>query len=149
MGDHQHDDRRKGNRQNVLELHGLNLPDVFSVREQTMNETKNPMHELDPNVNSLYSAFKGRINWDNLIPTCIDMARELEQMTHMKGPQRLELLQKTLRYAVQDSDMSDPQKEATIQIIDTVVPLAMQAAILASKIPIKRIQSVCCWKTHN
>lgn len=111
-----------------------------------MNETTNPMHELDPNVNSLYSAFKGRISWDNLIPTCIDMARELEQMTHMKGPQRLELLQKTLKYAVQDSDMSESQKEATIQIIDTVVPLAMQAAILASKVPIKRIQSVCCWK---
>ena len=107
----------------------------------------NPMHELDPNVNSLYSAFKGRIDWDNIIPTCIDMARQLEQMTHMKGPQRLELLQKTLRYAVRDSQMEPTQKEATIYMIDTVVPLAMQAAILASKIPIKRIQSVCCWKT--
>jgi hypothetical protein len=112
-----------------------------------MPETVNPMHELDPNVNSLYSAFKGRIDWDNLIPTCIDMARELEQMSHMKGAQRLELLQKTLKYAVQDSDMQETQKEATISIIDTVVPLAMQAAILASKIPIKRIQSICCWKT--
>ena len=112
-----------------------------------MNETVNPLHELDPNVNSLYSAFKGRINWDNLIPTCIDMARELEQMTHMKGSQRLELLQKTLKYAVQDSDMSVSQKEATVYMIDTVVPLAMQAAILASKIPIKQVQSICCWKT--
>jgi hypothetical protein len=147
MGDHQDDDRRKGNCQNVLELHGLNLPDVFSAREQTMNETKNPMHELDPNVNALYAAFKGRIDWDNLIPTCIEMARELEQMTHMKGAQRLELLQNTLKYAVQDSQMDSTQKDATIQIIDTVVPLAMQAAILASKIPIKRIQSICCWKT--
>ena len=112
-----------------------------------MNNTLNPMHELDPNVNSLYAAFKGRINWDNLIPTCIDMARELEQMTHMKGAQRLALLQKTLTYAVQDSDMSESQKEATVYMIESVVPLAMQAAILASKLPIKRIQSVCCWKT--
>ncbi len=111
-----------------------------------MHETANPMHELDPNVNALYAGFKGRIDWDNLIPTCIEMARELEQMTHMKGAQRLDLLQKTLRYAVRDSDMSESQKEATVQVIDTVIPLAMQAAILASKIPIKRIQSVCCWK---
>lgn len=111
-----------------------------------MHETANPMHELDPNVNALYAGFKGRIDWDNLIPTCIEMARELEQMTHMKGAQRLELLQKTLRYAVRDSDMSESQKDATVQVIDTVIPLAMQAAILASKIPIKRIQSVCCWK---
>lgn len=105
------------------------------------------MHELDPNINALYAGFKGRIDWDNIVPTCIEMARELEQMTHMKGPQRLELLQKTLKYATQDSDMSESQKEATIYMIDTIVPLAMQAAILASKVPIKRIQSVCCWKT--
>ena len=104
------------------------------------------MTELDPNVNALYAAFKGRINWDNVIPTCIEMARELEQMTHMKGAQRLELLQETLRYAVKDSNMPEPQKDATLYMIDTVVPLAMQAAILASKVPIRRIQSVCCWK---
>lgn len=105
------------------------------------------MRELDPNVNALYAGFKGTINWDNLIPTCIEMARELEQMTHMKGAQRLELLQTTLRYAVQDSDMPEPQKDATVHLIDTVVPLAMQAAILASKVPIRRVQSICCWKT--
>ena len=52
-----------------------------------------------------------------------------------------------MKYATQDSDMSESQKEATIYMIDTIVPLAMQAAILASKVPIKRIQSVCCWKT--
>jgi hypothetical protein len=110
-------------------------------------ETVNPLHELDPNVNSLYSAFKGRINWDNLIPTCMDMAKELEAMTHLTGPQRLELLQKTLRYALRDSDKSPEEKEGLLHFIDTVVPIAMQAAILASKIPIKQIQSVCCWKT--
>lgn len=112
-----------------------------------MNETANPMHELDPNVNALYAGFKGRINWDNLIPTCIEMARELEQMTHMKGAQRLELLQKTLKYAVRESSLTGPEQEATVYMIDTIVPLAMQAAILASKVPIRRIQSVCCWKT--
>lgn len=112
-----------------------------------MNETQNPMRELDPDVNALYAGFKGKLNWDNLIPTCIEMARELEHMTHMKGAQRLELLVKTLKYAVADSDKTPEEKEGLLHFIDTVIPLAMQAAILASKIPIKRIQSVCCWKT--
>lgn len=101
---------------------------------------------IDVQVDILYRVVKGRINWDNLIPTCLELARELEQLTHLKGKQRLELLQKTLRFGLKESGLSSDEKERTLFVIDTVVPLAMQAAILASKVPIVAQTVGCCWK---
>lgn len=100
---------------------------------------------LDAQVDGLYRVVKGRVNWDNLIPTCIEVARELENMTHLKGSQRLDLLQKTLRHALMESDKSAEEKERILFVIDTVVPLAMQAAILASKSPIVNQVVSGCW----
>jgi hypothetical protein len=101
---------------------------------------------LDAQVDSLYRVIRGRVNWENLIPTCMDLARELEQMTHLKGKQRLELLQSTLRFALKDSDRPAEEKERILFVIETVVPIAMQAAILASKAPIVAQTASCCWK---
>jgi hypothetical protein len=101
---------------------------------------------LDAQVDSLYRVIRGRVNWDNLIPTCIDLARELEQMTHLRGKQRLGLLQATLKFALKESDKTVVEKENLLHIIDTIVPLAMQAAILASKAPIVAHSVGRCWK---
>jgi len=104
----------------------------------------NPMM-LDAQVDGLYRLIKGRVNWDNLIPTCIEVARELEGMTHLRGPERLDLLLKTLKHALRESDKSAEEKERILFVIDTVVPLAMQAAILASKSPIVNQVVSGCW----
>lgn len=110
----------------------------------------NPMNPLDSRVDGLYRIVKGRISWDNLIPTCLEVAQELEQMDDIKGPERLELLQKTLRFAVGDSEMDAEKKEKVIFFINTVLPIAMQAAIMASKSPIMRqVQAVCCGCTTS
>ena len=100
---------------------------------------------LDARIDGLYRVVKGRINWDNLIPTCIEVARELEGMTHLRGAERLELLQKTLRHALKESDKCAEEKEKILFFIDTVVPIAMQAAILASKSPIVNKVATACW----
>lgn len=109
----------------------------------------NPLHEtdaqLDAQVDALYRTIKGRIDWDNLIPTCLELARELEGLTHLRGKERLDLLQKTLRFALKDSDKPAEEKERILRTIDTVVPIAMQAAVLASKVPIA-FQLPTCWK---
>jgi hypothetical protein len=109
----------------------------------------NPLHEsdaqMDAQVDALYRTVKGRINWDNLIPTCLELARELEGLTHLRGRERLELLQKTLRFALKDSDKTAEEKEQILHTIDTVVPMVMQAAVLSSKIPIAG-QVLTCWK---
>lgn len=106
---------------------------------------QNPMHPLDTRVDGLYRIVKGRISWDNLIPTCLEVAQELEQMDDIKGPERLDLLQKTLRFAVGDSDMEADKKEKVLFFINSVLPIAMQAAILASKSPVLRqVQATCC-----
>jgi len=67
-------------------------------------------------------------------------------MTELRGPERLALLQKTLRYALKDSDVSVDEKETYLFVIDKVVPVAMQAAILASKNPIVNQAMSTCWK---
>ena len=109
----------------------------------------NPLHETDAQadaqVDALYRTIKGRIDWDNLVPTCLELARELEGLTHLRGKERLELLQTTLRFALKDSDKSAEEKERILHTIDTVVPVAMQAAVLATKLPI-HIPVPTCWK---
>ena len=110
----------------------------------------NPIHEadaqMDAQVDALYRVIKGRVDWDNLIPTCLELARELEGLTHLRGRERLELLQKTLRFALKDSDLPAEEKERILHTIDTVVPMVMQAATLASKVPIAIHALSCCWK---
>jgi hypothetical protein len=103
--------------------------------------------ELDAQVDALYKVVKGRIDWNNLIPICLELAQELEGMSHLKGSQRLDLLQKTLKFAANDSDsgLDDESKKVTLMFIDNVLPIAMSAAVLASKSPIAaQVQSACC-----
>ena len=100
---------------------------------------------MDPRIDGLYRLVKGRVDWNNLVPTCLELAQELEQMTDLKGPQRLELLQKTLRFALHESDLPKDKKETYSFVIMTVIPVVMQAAIAASKLPIvNNLQKKCC-----
>jgi hypothetical protein len=101
---------------------------------------------LDARIDGLYRVIKGRIRWDNIVPTCIEVARELETMNELRGPERLALLQKTLKYALKESDMTVTEKEGYLYVIDKIVPVAMQAAILASKNPIVNQAMSTCWK---
>lgn len=100
----------------------------------------NPLHEkeaaLDARVDGIYKALKGRIQLDNIVPTCIEIASEIEGLGGLKGGEKLDLLQKILRQAIKDSDKSKEEKEHILMIVDTVVPIAVQAAILASKHPV-------------
>lgn len=112
----------------------------------------NPIHEkeatFDERVDGLCRLIKGRVDWNNIIPTCIEVAREIEGLTKLKGTEKLALLQTTLRRALKDSDESSDEKERVLFIIDTVVPLAMQAAIMATKSPILgHVATACvgCW----
>lgn len=114
-----------------------------------MTETTNPMFEkqaeLDAQIDGLYKVIKGRVDWKNPIPVCLELAQELENMTQIKGSQRLELLQKTLKFALTDSELSDEEKKDALAFIENVLPIAMSAVILASKSPIvAQVQSACC-----
>ena len=108
--------------------------------------------EEDARIDALYRILKGRINWDNLVPTLLEAGKELEAMPGLKGSEKLELLQKTLKHALKHSDKSDVEKEQILHYIDSVVPIAMQAAMMASKNPVvgavvDQVQAVCigCW----
>lgn len=101
---------------------------------------------LDARIDATYRLVKGRINWDNLIPTVLEVARELQQFPELKGPEKLDVLLKTLKFALKDSSLAAEEKEKILHTIDTVVPVVIAAAKLASKFPIQRISSKkCCW----
>jgi hypothetical protein len=101
---------------------------------------------LDVRVDGLYRLVKGRINWDNLVPTVLEVARELQQFPGLKGAEKLDILLKTLKFALKDSSLSAEEKEKTLYVIDTVVPLVVAAAKMASKFPIQRVSwKKCCW----
>ena len=116
-----------------------------------MTETTNPMFEkqaeLDAQIDGLYKVIKGHIDWKNPIPMCLELAQELEGMSQLKGGQRLELLQKTLKFALNDSDctLDDEEKKVALAFIENALPIVMSAAIMASKSPIvAHVQSTCC-----
>jgi hypothetical protein len=117
----------------------------------------NPIHAeeiaaMDVRIEMVYAAIKGSIDWNSLVPTILTAASTLESMSELKGAQRLDILQKTLRHALKDSDLPAVKKEEILHTIETVVPIVAQAAVLASKSPIadallKSAQSSCfCWK---
>ena len=102
--------------------------------------------QLDPRVDAVYKVIKGRVNWDNLVPVCIEAAIEIQQFTELKGPQKLELLQTVLKHALKESNKTHVEKEQILFYIDTVVPFVTQAAKLASKTPIVTHVVATCWK---
>ncbi len=104
--------------------------------------------EMDARVDAIYSVVKGKLNVDNLIPTCIEVAQEIENVSGLTGRVKLDLLQKILRQAVKESEKSAEEKEQILHTIETVVPMVVQAAVLASKHPIAgQVQTACigCW----
>lgn len=119
------------------------------MKEHTANMQSNPLRSVeDPRVDGLYRLVKGRINLNSIVPTCIEVAGEIEQLHGLKGSEKLSLLQDVIRVAITDSKKTQTEKEELLFMIDTVIPFIVQAAILASKSPIiKQIQSTClgCW----
>ena len=102
--------------------------------------------QIDPRVDAVYKVIKGRVNWDNLVPVCIEAAMEIQQFTQLKGPQKLELLQNVLKHALKESSKTHVEKEQILFYIDTVVPFVAQAAKIASKTPIVSYVAKTCWK---
>jgi hypothetical protein len=104
---------------------------------------------MEARASTLYGLVKTRIDFDSIVPTCIVVAREIEQLQGLKGVEKLALLQEVLRLALRDQPISLKEKEDILFVIEKVVPVAVQAAILASKSPIvKHVQEVCmtcCW----
>lgn len=107
--------------------------------------TVNPLRSMqDPRTDGIYRVVKGKINLNTLVPSCIEVAQEIEQMNGLKGAEKLALLQDVIRLAVAESKKSSTEKEEILYVVDTVVPFVVQAAILASKSPIlKHVQATC------
>lgn len=91
---------------------------------------------MDARVDGIYRVLKGKINLDSIVPTCIEVAQEIESMGNIPGKEKLELLQKVIRQAVKDSDKTPEEKQQILSTIETVVPMVVQAAIIASKHPV-------------
>ena len=77
----------------------------------------NPLHATK---DAVYNALKGKLDLNNLVGSSIQVAKEVEQSTE--------------------------EKEALYFTVDRVVPVIVEAAILASKSPIliRQVQAVCC-----
>jgi hypothetical protein len=137
------DQGSNGDRKNLVEIHLS-----FATTEQTEMQTNPLRSEEDPRIDALLRVIKGTIDWNNLVPTLLEAAKELEAMPGLKGSEKLDLLQKALKSALRSSSLSAEEKEKSLYWIDTVVPVAVQALILASKSPVlAQVKAVCvgCW----
>lgn len=118
------------------------------MEKQTAMQS-NPLRKQDENnVFEVYRAVRDSIDLNAIIPSCLAIAKEVEGLKGLKGPEKLETLQRVMHHAVRCSLKSPEEKEAITRMIDTVVPFAIQAAILATKSPIvAQVQSTCigCW----
>lgn len=150
MSEHNNDQCSECKGKNLLEFHLFG--GYLLCKKNKPQMQSNPLRSFeDPRVDAVYRLVKGRVDLKSLIPTCLEIASEIEQMNELKGPQKLALLQDVLRLAIQDSKLRDEEKSKILTMVDTVVPIAIQAAILASKSPIlKKVQATCfscCTKT--
>jgi len=120
--------------------------------KQTAMEKVNPLHGKDTRFANIYDAVKAKVNLDTLIPTCIEVAREVEAVSGASGREKLDILQRVLRQALKESKKPLLEKEQILHTIDTIVPMVVQAAVLASKHPIAaHVHAVCvgCWTKAN
>jgi hypothetical protein len=144
--------RSEDHRQKFLDLH-LFRCHLLCRKNKPQMETTNPMFaEEDARVDAVYRVINGNINWDNLVPTVLEAAKELEAMPGLKGSEKLDILQKALKHALKTSDKTAVEKEQILHTIESVVPVVMQAAMMASKSPIvgaamAQVEAVCvgCW----
>jgi hypothetical protein len=138
--------------QKFLDLH-LFRCHLLCRKNKPQMETTNPMFaEEDARIDAVARVLKGKVNWDNLVPSVLEAAKELEAMPGLKGAEKLDLLQKALKHVLKTSDKTAVEKEQILHTIDTVVPIVMQAATMASKNPIvgaavAQVEAVCvgCW----
>ncbi len=118
------------------------------MQKQTAMQPNPLRSREDVRVLEVYRAVRDSIDLDAIIPSCLAIAKEVEGLKGLKGPEKLQTLQRVLHHAVRCSLKSPEEKEAIVRMIDTVVPFAIQAAILATKSPIvAQVQSTCigCW----
>ena len=151
MGEDNNDQCPNCQRQYFLEFH-LFRNHLLCRKNKPHMETTNPMFTEDARVDAVFRVIHGKINWDNLVPTLLEAAAELESMPGLKGSEKLDLLQKALKHALKLSDKSAVEKESILHTIDTVVPIVMQAAVMSSKTPIvgaavAQVEAACvgCW----
>jgi hypothetical protein len=99
---------------------------------------------MDPRVDAIYRLVKGRVNFTNIVATCVEIAQEIEQFGEIGGAEKLSILQEVLRAVVRERKISITEKEELLHRIDTLVPLVVGAAIFASKHPItKKLHATC------
>lgn len=96
---------------------------------------------MDP-VQKLYLLIKDEIDWNNLIPVCLKLAQEIQQMTHLRGSEKMELLKAVLNYALDVSKVSN--KKEIQDKINVMVPIIVQTAKVASRFPIVVRTFSCC-----
>ena len=92
--------------------------------------------KVDIYVRRLYLIIKDRVNFQDLVPTAIELVREIEKIGDIGGNEKLELLQDTLRYAVMASDLGTDEKNVSLFIVKNVIPQVVRAMILGSKNPL-------------
>jgi hypothetical protein len=93
-------------------------------------------------VQRLYLLIKDDIDWNNLVPICLRLAQEIQQLTHLRGQEKLELLQSVLNHAL---DISQVENKKEIQEkIQYMVPIVLQTAKVASRFPIVTKVLRCC-----
>lgn len=95
-------------------------------------------------IQSVFAVVKDEIDWNNPIPSCLRMAQVIENMTTLKGPQKLKVLQDALKFGLSETPLDAEKKKSILEFIENTLPTVMEAAILASKQPIaNQALSVC------
>jgi hypothetical protein len=94
------------------------------------------LSEVDEHVKKLYNIVKDRVDWNDLVPTCIELAKEIENIGGLKGPEKLALLQDTMCYAIMACDLPKDKKHIALVFVKTIVPNVMKAVMIASKSPV-------------
>lgn len=99
----------------------------------------------EAHIHRLLVLFNSAVDWDNLVPSCLAIAQELENDSKLTGAEKLATLQEVLRVLLKKAEMPEDKKEDIARHIGMTVPIVMKAAMLASKAPIVNQAVKTCW----
>lgn len=73
------------------------------------------------------------VDWKNPLPYALQVSAYLSTLKHLKGKEKLELLQSVLRKAISTAGISEQERLIAVRFVEDALPIAVDAALAVSK----------------
>lgn len=73
------------------------------------------------------------VDWKNPLPYALQVSAYLSTLKHLKGKEKLEILQAVLRKAIATAGISEEVRSVAVRFVEDGLPVAIDAALAVSR----------------